>query len=129
MCGTTLQAVCATGAEHFVQLLLENGADVNTEEAGEHGTALHAAVIADWRPTMELLLDDGAEVTAYAHAVVRGLSRTEIQDYSRKRITHILRRTFTALRSPKRREYAVASKWFKPSVNRYSANHALTSLP
>lgn len=61
--GTALQAVAAKGHRGFVQLLLDNGANVNAQ-GGYHGSALQAAVAEKHQGIVQLLLDNGADVNA-----------------------------------------------------------------
>jgi ankyrin repeat protein len=51
------------GDEKIVQLLLENGAKVNSQ-CGEFGNALEAASSGGHEKIVQLLLENGAEVNA-----------------------------------------------------------------
>ncbi|KAJ7439526.1 ankyrin repeat-containing domain protein, partial [Mycena galericulata] len=46
-----------------VQMLLDNGADINTQ-GGEYGTALQMASVYGHREIVQMLLDNGADVNA-----------------------------------------------------------------
>ena len=61
--GNALQAASESGHGDIVQLLLDRGADINTESE-EHGNALHAA--SHWGHTeiVKLLIEKGANVNA-----------------------------------------------------------------
>jgi ankyrin repeat protein len=56
-----LQEAVYHGFESTVQLLLENGADINAQ-GGRYGNALEAAVVVDRLDIAQLLLSRGAKV-------------------------------------------------------------------
>ena len=58
-----LQAACFRGNKDTVQMLLDQGADVNAQ-GGENGTALQAACFRGNKETVQMLLDQGADVNA-----------------------------------------------------------------
>ena len=72
--GSALQAAVSKGNIEVIQFLLDKGADVNAQ-GGIYGTALQAALVIDLEPhyrrhkyplnTAKILLDHGADVTAY----------------------------------------------------------------
>ena len=59
--GNTLHAASAGGHTRIVQILLEKGAEMNTEN-GEYGTALEAASAEGHIEIVQILLEKGAEV-------------------------------------------------------------------
>jgi hypothetical protein len=61
--GNALHAAAVAGRESVVQLLIENGADVNAQ-GGQYGNALHAAVLGGHKGIVQLLLEKGADVNA-----------------------------------------------------------------
>ena len=78
--GNALQAAAAEGQVEVMQALLDKGADVNAQ-GGAYGTALQAAVVENMYPkgfkkdslsVAEILLDHGADVTAYVPDSVYG---------------------------------------------------------
>jgi ankyrin repeat protein len=63
MSGSALQAAVYRGHEKIIELLLNKGADVNTQ-GGRHGSALQAAIAGRDKKIIELLLSKGADVNA-----------------------------------------------------------------
>ena len=59
---TGLHAAAQAGHVPLVELLLENGADVQAREAGDNTTALHWAAARAEQPLVRVLLDAGADV-------------------------------------------------------------------
>lgn len=62
-CGNALQAASFEGHETIVQLLLDQGIDVNAQ-GGVYGNALQAASESGYEKVIQLLLDKGADVNA-----------------------------------------------------------------
>ncbi|KAF8518578.1 hypothetical protein JB92DRAFT_2634701, partial [Gautieria morchelliformis] len=58
--GNALQVASLRGHHAIVQLLLENGADVNAQ-GGWYGNALQAALSQGHHPIVQLLLEKGAD--------------------------------------------------------------------
>jgi ankyrin repeat protein len=63
MYGSALQAASAGAHENVVRMLLDRGADVNSQ-GGEHGSALRAATSGGHKNIAQMLLDHGALVKA-----------------------------------------------------------------
>ena len=61
--GNALQAASFGGHEKVVQMLLDQGADVNAQ-GGEYGNALQAASVKGHEKVVQMLLDQGADVNA-----------------------------------------------------------------
>jgi ankyrin repeat protein len=68
---TALQWACERGRLEIVQLLLEKGADVNTQ-GGRYGNALEAATLRGHYEIVKLLLEEGADVNALHPAALGG---------------------------------------------------------
>ena len=60
-CGYALHAASAEGHEKVVQLLLDNGAEIDAR-VGKYSNALHVASAKGHEKVVQLLLDNGAEV-------------------------------------------------------------------
>jgi hypothetical protein len=61
--GNALQAALYGGYDKVIQLLLDQGTDVNAK-GGEYGNVLQAALYRGYEKVVQLLLDQGAEVDA-----------------------------------------------------------------
>ncbi|KAJ5091889.1 hypothetical protein NUU61_006759 [Penicillium alfredii] len=69
---TPLQAAALQGDEKIVQMLLDQGADVNAAEGGYWGSALRAASAGGHEKVVQMLLDQGADVHARQDAMKPG---------------------------------------------------------
>lgn len=65
---TLLYRAASSGPSSTVKALLQHGVDPNTEDAGPHGTALHAAVMNRSKECVIQLLEAGADVEAMGPA-------------------------------------------------------------
>ncbi|KAE8363146.1 purine and uridine phosphorylase [Aspergillus caelatus] len=75
---SSLVAACANGHDKIVQMLLEHGANVNTQD-GFYGTALQVACYGGHNKVVEMLLEHGADVNTqggyYGTAIQAACSR------------------------------------------------------
>ncbi|KAJ7142814.1 ankyrin repeat-containing domain protein, partial [Mycena epipterygia] len=84
--GSALSVACAGGHITIVEMLLDNGADVNARGGGKYGSALQAASIGGHKDIVRLLLEKGAEINAMGRKHGNGftLPGSALQDASEK---------------------------------------------
>ncbi|KAF2184339.1 ankyrin, partial [Zopfia rhizophila CBS 207.26] len=63
--GTALQVAAFDGGADIVKILLDHGAEVNTEPIGTYRNPLQAACVTEVENVIRLLLEHGADVNAY----------------------------------------------------------------
>jgi len=85
--GNALLAASTFGHEKVVQLLLDNGADVNVRYTS-YGSALHAAALSGSEKVVQLLLDNGANVNAQAGIREGALHAASTNGYGK--VVHLL---------------------------------------